>query len=206
MSCGCGSCGLGLLPFSILGRAVSYAGLRGLGEIRAGSEIAVGFKYSTGGIFDVLPDTDFTIATVTGCLYGTGAFSSVFAETTGGLFSNYLTVKATLSTGFNRAEDIGGLIEGRIRECYPQFAPFIKSRDPVAVIKVPVDPAQPVATMQIPAGTPGGLPADPCAGKQGLDYVACKAGLDTGSGGGSLSLTKLIIPIGLAVLIAKAFK
>jgi hypothetical protein len=180
-----------------------HRGMRGLGDVKAGSEIAVGFKYSTGGLFEVLPDTDYTIATITGCLYGTGAFSSVFVETTGGIFSNYLTIKATLSTGFNQVEDIGGLIEGRIRECYPQFAPFIQSRDSVAVIKVPQDPTIPKAAVEIPAGTPGGLPAPvPSI----ADSLLSSLGLNAASSAGGSSLTKLIIPIGLAVLIAKAFK
>jgi hypothetical protein len=112
-------------------------------------------------------------------------------------------VKGTASTAFGNVEDIGGLIEGRIRECYPQFAYFLDSRDSVAIIKVPQDPTIPKAAVEIPAGTPGGLPAPvPSI----ADSLLSSLGLSTASSAGGSSLTKLIIPIGLAVLVAKAFK
>lgn len=197
--CGCGSCGMGDLGFTIIPRF--QGGLRGLGEIRAGSEIAVGFKYTTLSLD--LPDFDQLAQTITGCLYGTGAFSNVSVEPSLGVFSNYLTVKATISTSFNQAEDIGGLIEGRIRECYPDFAQFLQSRDKVAVYKVPAAPNQPMATVPVPPGTPGGPPAS----VQSLtDSLFSSLGLGGGSSMSGTSLSKLIIPILLAVVVAKAFK
>lgn len=205
MNCACGCCGMGRLSFSILGGGLR--GLRGgLGEIKAGSEVAVGIKYSTGSLFEDPPDIENLISTVIGCLYGTGAFSYVGAEVSRGFFDNYLTVKATLSTGFNQPEDIGGLIEGRIRECYPEFAPLIKGRDRVAVYKVPLDPSQPVASVQVPAGAPGGPPApDNCSTKSGIDYLTCKAGFDGSASGGGIGSTGLILALLGAVIVSKVF-
>lgn len=214
MSCGCeGSCcqsGMGRnLDLSILGR--TRRGLRGLGNIKAGSLLAVGFKYSTGGLLYDPPDIEDLIQTVVGCTYATGAFANVSAEVSRGVLNNYLTVTVIPSIDFSQAEDIGGLIEGKLRECYPDFGALISKRDPTSLYSVPQDPNLPKATNQIAPGTPGGPPApDKCAvdkdGKprEGLDYATCKLGLDsTGKGLGSSGLLFAIIA---AVVIAKAFK
>lgn len=191
-----GRLGLSILPGF-------HRGMRGMGNVKAGSQVAVGFKYSTGSVLSDPPDIEDLIPTVIGCTYATGAFANVSAEVSRGIISNYLTVKVVPSIDFSQAEDIGGLIEGKLRECYPDFGALISSRDATSVFAVPQDPKLPAANVQLPPGSPGGPPAKT---PSIIDSLSSSLGLGTGSTGSSSSLTRLIIPIGLAVLVAKAFK
>ena len=213
MSCGCGgSCcqsGLGRnLDLSILGR--NRGGLRGLGNVLAGSVLRVGFRYSCATcIFGGIPEPDEIRDTVQGCLSVTGDFTSVQTQVSeGSILQNYLTVIVTLSKDFGQAEDVGKAIQDQIKSCYPDLGNLIDQRDRTLIDAVPQ--GTPIPTRQTTPNESGADPnrpdqclIDPKTGKerQGLDYLNCKLGLGTSSG-----LSTLIIPIIAAVVIAKAFK
>lgn len=210
--CGCNSCGSGMMGLTVLpGFHRGMRGLRGLGNLRAGSSVRIGFRYepSLGE-----PSPASVKSALEGCLYTTGAFTdlSVTVETSS-IRYYYVTIRGVISIDFGKAEDVEGLIKGAVNSCYPDLTVTIAGFDPFVVDRVPA--GTPVDTIPVPAGTPGGPPAseapkgpDPCMvnsatgqQRQGLDYLNCKLGLGTSSG-----LSTLVIPILLAVVVAKAFK
>lgn len=197
-ACGCGSCGLGRnLDLSILGR--TRRGLRGLGNVPGGSQIRVGFKYSPRIFRDSSLDPRTVKQTVEGCLYGTGAFNSVTAEYTKGTLSEYVTIRATTGTDFGSPEDIANLIENRIRECYPDLGVQIDRRDQILVDAVPQGTN--ISTIPVESRPPA-----PNQSQPGSDSLLSLVGLGGASNSGTSNSTSLIIPILLAVVIAKAFK
>jgi len=198
-ACGCGQCGLGRMAFSILPR-----GLSGLGDIKTGSRVRVGFRYSCATCLPgSIPDDAELINTIQGCLYATGAYSSVSVSISHGIvYQDYLTVSLTTAIDFGKAEDIGGQVQATLQQCYPDFSNLIDSRDAVLVDAVPV--GTPIQTVDVPAGTPGGPPApDKCATKQGLEYLSCKAGLDSSGAGFGLGTTGILLLLVAVVALAK---
>lgn len=161
----------------------NFQNLRGLGDttIRAGSKARVGFRYSCSFCLDTGLDPPMIENTIEGCLYASGAFNTVKATvSTGLIYQDYVAVEVTTVFDFGKAEDIGGFIQEKIKECFPNFAGLIDGRDPTLVDAVPV--GTPIPTMQVPASAQAGAGSGECSAEKGLNYAACLLGLKPSQG------------------------
>lgn len=160
----------------------NFQNLRGLGDttIRAGSKARVGFRYSCAFCLETGLDPPMIENTVEGCLYASGGFNTVKATvSTGLIYQDYLAVEVTTVFDFGKAEDIGGFIQEKLKECFPSFAGLIDGRDPTLVDAVPV--GTPIPTMQVPPGQNGSGKGE-CSAEKGLNYAACLLGLKPSQG------------------------
>lgn len=162
----------------------NFMNLRGLGDttIKAGSRARVGFRFSCAFCLIGELEPAEVKNTVEGCLYASGAFSTVSVTVSRGyIYQDYLTVEVTTVFDWGKAEDIGGAIQQQLEQCYPALAKMIDGRDMVLVDAVPV--GTPVPTYQTPP-PPGGDNAKKgeCSKETGLSYAACLVGLKPSQG------------------------